>query len=176
MVAFLGDPSAPLSLVVRPLERVMHRSEHELFADYFQFYLQDEAADGNLGDSWTEEAVERLLAIAPGVVGVGAVRNMDVPVVLEVLAEEPTPDVESWDHVTECSLEVSTGRIVIAGCTDHFPDAARVEVPPGTYLVRVSYGSLDTLSEDGLDGDDHYRVQMWQGAGMAPRVIKRRAA
>jgi hypothetical protein len=39
---------------------------YEIFADYFQFYLQDQPVQGNLGDSWTEEAVESLLAIAPG--------------------------------------------------------------------------------------------------------------
>ena len=154
----------------------MRNFEYDLFADYFQFYLQDEAADENLGDSWTDEAVERLLAVAPGVVGVGTVRNMDVPVYLEVLEEEPAQDFEQWDHVTECTLKVHTGRLVIAGCTDYLPDAARIEVSPGNYRVRVSYGSLNSLSEDGLDGDDHYRVQLWQGAEISPRVLKQRAA
>jgi hypothetical protein len=154
----------------------MRRFEFELFADYFQFYLQDESADGNLGESWTAEAVGRLLALAPGTVGVGTVRNMRVPVAVEVLDAEPSSDLDSWDYVTECSLEAPTGRIVIAGCTDYFPDAARIEVKPGTYRARISYGSLDTLSEDGLDGSDHYRVQIWQATAIEPRVIKQRAA
>ena len=154
----------------------MRRFEYELFADYFQFYLQDESAEGNLGDSWTDEAVTRLLALAPGTVGVGTVRNMNVPVTVEVLDAEPDSDLDSWDHVTECSLEVATGRIVIAGCTDYFPDAARIEAKPGTYRVRVSYGSLDTLSEDGLDGNDRYRVQLWQATAIEPCVLKQRAA
>jgi hypothetical protein len=153
----------------------MRRFEYKLFADYFQFYLQDESMDGNLGDSWTAEAVTRLLAVAPGTVGVGTVRNMDVPVTVELLDGEPDSDVDVWDHVAECSLETSTGRIVIAGCTDYFPDASRIEVEPGLYRVRVSYGCLDTLSADGLDGDDRYRVQLWQGSAIEPRVIKQRA-
>jgi hypothetical protein len=152
----------------------MRRFEFELFADYFQFYLQDESADGNLGDSWTEVAVARLLAVAPGAIGVGTVRNMDVPVVVEVLVAEPIPDLDSWDHVTECSLDVPSGRIVIAGCTDYFPNAERIDVEPGTYLARVSYGALDSLSEDGLDGDDRYRVQLWQAPSIEPRVLRQR--
>ena len=40
--------------------------EYKLFADYYQFYLQDECAEGNLGDSWSPEAVERLLAVGRG--------------------------------------------------------------------------------------------------------------
>jgi hypothetical protein len=61
-----------------------------LFADYFQFYLQDEKVDGNLSDAWTEQAVQDLLAIAPGTIGVGTVRNMDVPVEVELLQSTPT--------------------------------------------------------------------------------------
>ena len=62
----------------------MATERFELFADYFQFYLQDEAASGDLSDAWTPEAVEQLLAIGPGVIGVGTVRNVDVPVEIEV--------------------------------------------------------------------------------------------
>jgi len=60
-----------------------------LFADYFQFYIQDETVTGDLSDAWNEEAVGRLLAIAPGTIGVGTVRNMDVPVVVEIHDHEP---------------------------------------------------------------------------------------
>lgn len=44
----------------------------DLFADYFQFYLQDEGADGDLSESWTQEATDRRLALAQGTIGVGA--------------------------------------------------------------------------------------------------------
>lgn len=152
--------------------------KYKLFADYFQFYLQDETVDGNLGDSWTGEATDRLLAVAPGTVGVGTVRNMTVPVTVELCDSEPKSDLTSWDHVVECSLEVHSGAIVIAGCTDYFPDAARIKVENGLYRVRVSYGSLDTVSEDGLKGSDKYRVQLWlkKGPAIKPRVIKQRAS
>lgn len=152
----------------------MQKHKFELFADYFQFYLQDEAADGDLSESWTPEAVQRLLATAPGAVGVGTVRNMDVPVTVEVLDGEPGRDVELWDHVMECSIQVPSGRMVIAGSMDHFPSAARIEVSPGTYRMRVSYGALTSLSDDGLEGQDHYRVQMWTGQWDELRVLKKR--
>ncbi|MDW4736332.1 hypothetical protein NQ293_26040, partial [Escherichia coli] len=54
------------------------------------------------------------------------------------------------------------------------PDAARIDVAPGTYRVRVSYGGLDTLSEDGLEGDDRYRLQLWPAPPIAVRVVKQR--
>jgi hypothetical protein len=97
---------------------------------------------------------------------------MDVPVVLEIHEKAPTEDFFHWDHVVECSLNVTSNSLVIAGCTDYFPDAARVDVIPGEYRARVSFGALDKLSEIRLDGEDNYRVQLWLGSAIAPRIIK----
>jgi len=152
----------------------MKSFELVLFADYFQFYIQDEAAKGDLSQAWNEEATDRLLALAPGTVGIGTVRNMDVPITVDILEHAPADDFSEWDHVVEAGLDVTSGRIVIAGCTDYFPDAKRVEVPPGAYRVRVSYGALDTVSEDGLSGDDRYRLQLWLAALSAVRILKQR--
>jgi hypothetical protein len=148
---------------------------YTLFADYFQFYLQDEASEGDLAEAWTDEAVADFLALAPGVVGVGTVRNMDVPVTLEVASTPPSTSFMTWDHVTECDLDVPSGRIVIAGCTDYFPDAARIAVDPGNYRVRIFYGGFETLSEDGLDGKDHYKLVLWKAPPAGRQVLKRHA-
>lgn len=150
--------------------------ELTLFADYFQFYLQDELAQEGLAESWTDEAANRLLAVASGSIGVGTVRNMDVPVTIEVLTTEPVRDDENWDHITQCSIDVPSGKLVVAGCTDYFPEAKRIHLSPGTYVARISYGALDTLSDDRLDGADHYRVQLWPGCSALPKVLKQRVA
>lgn len=143
-----------------------------LFADYFQFYLQDERADGNLGDSWGEDATARNLAVAPGTVGVGTFRNVDVPVTVEVMNAAPSADFGSADLVTEASIDVPSGRIVVAGCTDYFPDARRIDVPPGRYRVRVHYCGMASVSEDGLEGADHYRAVLWRDDEVIePRVL-----
>jgi hypothetical protein len=153
----------------------MKSFELSLFADYHQFYIRDETVGGDLSEAWNDEAIDRLLAIAPGMIGIGTVRNMDVPVTVEIHDHEPGDDSSEWDHVVEASLEVTSGRTVIAGCTDYFPDAMRIPVPRGTHRVRVSYGGLDTLSADGLEGDDHYRLQLWLAAPIAVRILKQRA-
>jgi len=148
---------------------------YRLFADYFQFYLQDEAADGNLGEAWTDQAVEDLLALAPGTIGVGTVRNMEVLVTLEILSAPPALELDGWDQAVECDIDVPTGRLVIAGCTDYFPDAARIALEPGNYRVRIRYGGFDTLSEDGLAGDDRYDLVLWKAAPAGLQVLKRHA-
>ena len=153
---------------------MMRRFEYKLFADYHQFYLQDECVKGDLSESWTQEATDRLLAVAPGTIGVGTVRNMTVPVVVEVADTEPDEDTTKWDQVNECNFEVQSSRIVVAGCTDYFPEAARIDVEPGSYRARVYYGSLDALSDDGLDGEDHYKDVLWRGVPGPLRILKQR--
>ena len=77
--------------------------ELSIFADYFQFYLQDDAPapdEVNFPDAWTEEAVERQLAAVPGALAVGTAHNMTVPVVIEVLSAPPNDD-PTVDLVTE---------------------------------------------------------------------------
>jgi hypothetical protein len=146
----------------------------DLFADYFQFYLQDESVDGNLGESWTPEAVDRLLALTHGAIGVGTVRNVTVPVDIEIAVDEPAYKIEDWDQINECSIDLPTGCIVVAGCTDYFPEAARVRVKPGTYRARVFYENLSSLHNDGLQGDDRYKVVLWPAPSSSIVVVKRR--
>ena len=144
----------------------------KIFADYHQFYIQDESADGDLSEAWTDEAVANLLAVVDGTVGVGTVRNMDVPVTIEILSNEPPLNLANWDRVNECSIEVKSGKLVIAGCTDYFPEAARIQITPGIYRVRVCYGQLKSISSDGLEGDDNYMLQLWPDIAILPAVIK----
>lgn len=154
----------------------MKSLELSLFADYSQFYIQDESTADELSAEWTPETTDRMLAAGSGIVRIGTARNMDVPVLVQILEREPDDDSAGWDHIVEASLDVASGRIAIAGCTDYFPDAARIDVAPATYRLRVSYGALDTLSEDGLEGDDHYRLQLWPAPSIAVRVLKQRPA
>lgn len=137
--------------------------ELTVFADYFQFYLLDETAQEETDGLWTEEALERLLVSDGRTVGIGTVRNMAVPVAISVLPMEPDNDFDAWDMVNDCSLSLPSGTLVVLGGTAYFPDAPRLAVEPGDYRVRISYAGLDTVSEDGLDGDDFYRVQLWPG-------------
>lgn len=148
---------------------------YDLFADYFQFYMQDDDQSfGDLSAAWTEEATERLLAVAPHVIGIGTVRNMTVPVSISILGSRPQIREDGWDHITTASLKIDTGRIVVAGCTDYYPDAARIEVAPGVYEAVICYSKLESLSADGLEGEDSYHIHLFPGREIAPAVLKRR--
>jgi len=153
----------------------MRSHELKLFADYFQFYIQDEVVGGDLSDAWTPEAVERMLAVSDGVVGFRTARNMDVPITLEFLGAEPKTNMAAFDHIADGSLVVKSGIIVVAGCTEDFAGAARFDLWPGTYRVRLSSSGFATLSGDGLEGQDHYLIQLWQAPAVQPTVLKQGA-
>jgi len=145
----------------------------EIFADYFQFYVQDSTSITDVAALWSE-ADGPMLALGPDLIAVGTVRNMLVPVEIEILSAEPDTDLDTWDHVVDCGLSAPSGVLIVIGCTEDLDTATRLPVPPGDYAARLSYGGLDTRSEDGLDGDDRYRVQLWPGAVRPITVLKAR--
>lgn len=144
-----------------------------LFADYHQLYLQDESAEFYpSSDFWGDEALACRLAQSPGVLSISTARNMTVPLAVQVQQNLPADDLYPWDHVADASLAIPTGRLVVSGCTDYFPGAARIAIPPAMYRVRVYFAGLGTLSWDGLEGDDHYQAVLWPAAESRPTVLK----
>ena len=142
---------------------VINKFTTSLFADFFQFYLQDERASGDLSNAWTEVAVTRMLALSSGTIGVGTVRNMDVMVSLKVFDKAPNLlEASNTIHqINECDLEMLSENLVIAGCTDYFPEAKRIKIGKGLFRVRIYYKDLDKINEDGLEGEDTYEIHIW---------------
>ncbi|MDR4308613.1 hypothetical protein IHQ68_18490 [Chelatococcus sambhunathii] len=139
--------------------------EGELLADYHQLYVAD-ALNGldELPQDWNDEILARRVNLGPGVIVVSTARNMPVPFRVELHESAPEIDLDAVDHAVECGI-VTSGEIVVAGLMDYAPDAARASVPAGRLRALVVSIGLDTLSEDGLDGDDAYVVRLWPGAG-----------
>lgn len=135
----------------------------DLMADYFQIYLRD-AAHPDLPDDYTDTAMARRLVAGPYAIILHTARNMPVPIRVEWHADRPPLDLAAEQHVIEAGFDCPSGRLVLAGLTDYEPSAARLTVPAGWIGVRASFRGLDTLSADGLSGDDRYVLQLWPGA------------
>jgi hypothetical protein len=118
------------------------------------------------------DAGGRRAAHGDGVIGIGTARNVEVPVEVHLLDAAPADDSAAFQHVTECSVAVPTGKLVLNGPTDSNDRARILDVPKGTVVVRASHTGLDTLSDDGLRGKDRYRLQIWPGKAIKPRVVK----
>jgi len=147
--------------------------EVSIYADYHQFYALDswaalEATDN--ADFWTREAFVRMLAVNPGIFGVGTATAGEVPVTLHVDQDAPRADLAGWDHVVEVDLQLPSGQLIVCGCTQPREEGLHLELPFGGYIARVCYGGLDSVVDEA--GDDHYSIFMWPAEASGVRVLK----
>jgi hypothetical protein len=153
----------------------MSRHYFNVFADYFMIDLLDDGIHSTFTTVDEEDLSDRVI-VSDGAVTIMTARNMSVPLLLEIGASPPGEavysEIETWDHVVDCSIQINSGRLVIFG-NQYYPDCPRVSVEPGTYEVRIFHGGLTTLSEDELDGNDVYRVVLTPGQPIEKKVIKR---
>lgn len=147
----------------------MKRS-YSVFANYHQFYLWDKEIAPDAPTDYTDADVESRIKAAPNVVVIQPERNMSVSVELEIVPCEPETEFEPWDHIAEASLELPSGQLEIHECTGGPID--RINLKPGTYRVRTYYGSLSEISDDGLDGNDHYKLVLWPARSASVLVLK----
>jgi hypothetical protein len=144
---------------------LIKRHDFEIYADYHQFYLEDENSPHETGDIWTEETTRQMLAVSEKLVAVGTARYETVPVSIEFYDREPLPEFDKYSRINECSLEVTSNKLVLAGCTEYLPDAARIDTEPTIFRVRVLYGNLESVKDD-WEGDDFYVLQLWKDSEM----------
>ncbi len=146
--------------------------QKSIFADYHQFYLADDAAEPDAAALVTPEALAARLLAWPSGLAMFTARNMEVEVSVHLHGTRPALDLGGADHAVEAGFSAPSGRLAVAGCTDYWPDAARVDVPAGPMSALVVFSGLGTVSADGLDGDDCYAVHLWPGAAQGVRVVK----
>ncbi|MFE8989018.1 hypothetical protein ACFYMI_14480 [Streptomyces collinus] len=157
----------------------MTTTELTLFADYFQIHVSDADSDGDLSDVWTDQAVADHLAVAQDALGIGTTVNVNVSVTVVLLPQEPRDDSSEFDHVVEAGLDVSSGRLMVLGCTDYAPDAATFAVPPGWNRVRVARSNLARAARADIDSDEspetseQIRIQVWPAPESPVEIIKR---
>jgi hypothetical protein len=91
-----------------------------------------------------------------------------------MLDTEPGLELDDCDHAVETSVDVRSGRLVVAGCTEDFRTADRIDLTPGTYRVRVLYRNVDPTGSADLP-EDTYELLLWPGSAVTPVVLKRHA-
>jgi hypothetical protein len=153
----------------------MKRYYFNVFSDYFAIDILDEGFVPQK-DIWDEESLKQRISTEQGRITISTARNMSSSLLLEVFETKASDvknylNLESWDHVAECSIEVPSGKIVVLG-NDYFPDAPRINLLPSIYHASIYFGGLSTISEDGLFGNDVYWLVLQPGKVIKPGVIK----
>jgi hypothetical protein len=142
----------------------------DIFADYYQFYVQDAASTCDTGTIWDDpESTKRQIAVGDGLVAVGTKRYGTVPVSIEMYPMEPILEPRGIDRVNECGLTITTGLVVGNPIS---AELTSVPLAPGIYGVRVLYLYQKHVEND-QTGNDRYIVQLWPVGELLPlRYIK----
>lgn len=150
----------------------LSRVRLDIFADYHQFYLWDiDLPDICAPEDYSEEDIANRVKVGPGVVVIQPVRMATVPVEVEIYAADPGFHFNEWQHIVEAPLDITKGRIEIHECTGG--SHAILPSPAEHCCVRALFNGLDTLSEDGFEGRDFYRIQIFPSDISELRLIKK---
>jgi len=150
--------------------RAQREAEVDVFADYHQFYVWDGGMNPLAPEDWSDEDVMNRAKVAEHVFVVCPVRNTAVPVRISLHKVEPALNLKDYDHVVQGSVALPTGQLQVHECTGGEVLAWNVE--PGMYRVLALFSGLDTLSPNGLDGQDAYHVVLWPGSAVPLQVLK----
>ena len=86
-----------------------------IFADYFQFIVQDENSKDDFGTLWNDDAVAMMVAVGETALSLGTLRNVDVAVEVHVVDGPPEIQLEDFDHAVEGTFASPSGKIAVMG-------------------------------------------------------------
>ena len=136
-------------------------------AEFHQIHLRDAGHSTDLADAWTVKATEDRLAVADGVVGVGVANDGPVAVEVELAKARPKAALSSFDHATEASLELQSGRLLVVGCTEPIESAPALALEPGWWRARLMHRGISK------PGGESIRLVLWPHARAESQVLKR---
>ena len=158
-----------------------------VFADYYQFYLQDLQAyldwlgshgtDPDLPPAgWTSEAVDtHRIGVEPNSLSVGTARKDWVEVTLRFHPGEPPAWATEAEHVVEADLDVPNGDLAVYGPTDDPDHGHHISTARGRYRTRISYIPSEPATTGASDarGGEHclYQADLWPVITPTPLVV-----
>jgi hypothetical protein len=136
----------------------------DVAADFHQFYLMDDDVQPPIPEAVTDQDMAARVRVAPSIAVLHTTVEGIVPVTLQVGQAKPRDDSSHWDHVVEFSVDVPSGRLVVAGCVSYLPECPRVSVPAGSLRGRASFRTSPS--------SEQCRISLWPGSIEATHVIK----
>jgi len=147
----------------------------DFYTEYNQFYISDKTSQRNTGsiNFWTPEALTDRLAIEIGVMGVSTECYGHIKGELDVLdTANNLIDFNKYDHIVEGGIEIKSGELQVLDCPTS-EIYLKIKLQPGTYRIRVYCSNLASAVLDEDEGDDYYKIEIWQSRDVERKVLKR---
>lgn len=142
--------------------------------DHFQFYLEDSHSAQDTSEIWDDTALDAMVAVAPGLIGVSTARYGGmIHVEVEIHATRPAIDMTEWDQVVECGIDVTSGQLLVTHPEGSFSEAPKIVIPPAMYRALVCFGNIHRVVDtDAATGEDRYRIILWPDTIAPPHIVK----
>lgn len=151
--------------------------EVSVVALYHFFLLFDRECTADLSESFTNASVEDRLTVNDCIAAVHTVSSgtSDVKVRVALADARPTEMFDRWDHVTELSLDIVSGSLMIESSL--YESALTIPLPPGPYRLRIHHGDLSAIiaayyARDYSVSEDVW-ITVWPERYASPTVLKR---
>jgi hypothetical protein len=142
------------------------------YTEYSQFYIiSDMKQYLETEYKWDEEGYNDRLVVIKNQLTVITECYGPVKGELVVLKEANNNiNLDLYDHIVEGGLEVSSGVIQILDCPTSSVQS-EIKIANGTYRVRVYSSNLSSV--DGDEGEDYYKIEIWEGDNLERKVLKK---
>ncbi|MBD2757893.1 hypothetical protein [Spirosoma validum] len=153
-----------------------------LFADYFQIFIYDAGLDWStvrIEADWSTDQARRDMFSSKEngrLIVIETFRNFTVPIEVAVLETDPLiHPLDEWDQIVECSIRTQSSGILIAELGNEGQNGLLVEGATPNWRLRVYYGGQHTIDQMGIEGNDHYLIELWPAASVEDdKIIKQR--
>lgn len=153
--------------------KIVMKLNTNLSVGYSQIYVEEYCCDFHAhAEAWNDEEMSSMLCVGKSFMIIGTVQRIQAPFSIEILRDKPPLNLDEWNHVNECSIEVESG-LLVSGDFDTEGEMIRIDLEKGIYQAFVCYAGLGVVSRDELDGEESYHVLLWPASTHVPkRVLK----
>lgn len=162
---------------MNPEKKTVHQIE--LFADNFQIQIQEQVDDCDYPEDWNDSLLTQLYVAGVNILAIGTVRDLDVDLTVEIYQEAmdekerlTDPDMEEYDHVVQCNINIPSGKLLITGCSTDYEETTKLNLKPGQYGARIFWSGLDSTDDMGFEGDDRYLIKLYPETYFEERILK----
>ena len=146
---------------------------------YSQIFVEDSLMDqdylGNVGPE--SEDLADMVLMSDYCFAFYTTGDICVPLVVEIVEEEPIFDEQEWDQIVKCSIDIPSGIVFIYDL-DGVEALLSINLPSsGIYGVMIGYGDLEKpfisngyTDENGMFGD-HYQLTLWKVDKPIPKQV-----
>src|SRR4051794_34543547 len=146
---------------------------------YHHFLVYVDGCTEGISESFTATSVADRLTLHGCIAAVHTVSSgtFFASVHLAIVEQRPTIYRQTWDHITEFSMYVNSGRLVVAGPIPLTPGPTKIDIEPGAYRFRVGHQHIESVLAAYYGGDtsvvEHIWITVWPEPYSEPSVLNR---